>query len=123
MTSVLGQLTINILFILIGVMLLFSQAFFLCNEFSGLQVDMREWWTLADNYETSTTSMIVMFQIVNAAAVFNIGSVFRAGWFRNRAFLFFYAGFFGMVAFMLLADPNPLGCAFRIKYISSFLIS
>jgi cellobiose-specific phosphotransferase system component IIC len=115
MCSVIGQMIISFFVLIASVVLLFSQDFFLCNEFDGSFVDFRKWWTLADNYETATTGILLAFQIVHISAAYNLGSTYREGFMKNRAFLAMYALFFAMLAFILLADPNPLGCIFRIK--------
>jgi hypothetical protein len=120
MCSVIGQMILSLLFLIISVVLLFSQSFILCNEFDGRLVDVRKWWTLADNYETATTGIIAAFQIIHISAAYNLGSTYRQGFLKNRAFLAMYGLFFAMLAFILLADPNPLGCIFRIKCVFAF---
>ncbi|KAL3899330.1 MAG: hypothetical protein SGCHY_002132 [Lobulomycetales sp.] len=115
MASVLSQLVISLIFLIVSVILLFSQEFFKCNEFDGSLVDIREWWTLADNYETATTGMIGAFQIVHLSATYNLGSTYRRGFLKNPAFLAMYTVFAGILSIILLADPNPLGCIFRIN--------
>jgi hypothetical protein len=81
--------------------------------------DVRQWWTLSDNYESSVTGIISTFQIIHAAAAFNIGSTYRKGFFRNTSFIVMYAILFTFLSVVLLADPNSLGCLFRIKYVPS----
>lgn len=103
------------LFMILAVFILFQQPFFLCDEFDGNLVDIREWWTLADNYEAATTGMMATFISLHLAAIFNVGSTYRAGFFRNWPFLAFYSVFFGILSYVLLADPNFLGCALRIN--------
>lgn len=113
--SVVGQILINIVFAIIVTSLLFGQSFFLCNEFDGRLVDVRQWWTLSDNFESAATSMICTFQIINAAAAFNIGSTYRKGFFRNISFLVLYSALFAVLSVILLADPNSFGCLFRVN--------
>lgn len=113
--SVAGQVLIDICFQVGTVIFLFNQDFFLCNEFDGNKADMRRWWELADNYESSATGILVCFQIIHAAAVFNLGSKYRGGFFRNTVFLLIYSLLFGILSFILLANPNPFGCLFHIN--------
>lgn len=100
---------------IIATALLFGQSFFLCNEFDGRLADQRKWWTLADNFEASVTSIISTFQIIHAAAAFNIGSTYRKGFFRNTAFISMYAIVFTFLSALTLSNPNSLGCLFRIN--------
>jgi hypothetical protein len=120
MISVIGQMIISFIILVASVFLLFSQAFLLCNELDDKLVEFREWWTLADNYEASTTGMIMAFQILHVSAAYNLGTTYRQGFLKNRAYLAMYALFFAMLSFMLLANPNPLGCIFRIKYVALY---
>jgi hypothetical protein len=122
MCSVIGQMIISIIILVAGIILLFSQPFFLCNELDAELVEFRQWWTLADNYEAATSGIIAAFQIIHISAAYNLGTTYRQGFLKNRAFLVMYGLFFGMMAFILLADPNPLGCIFRIKYVLLSLI-
>jgi hypothetical protein len=120
MCSVIGQMILSLVFLIAAVAILFSQSFFLCNEFDGRLVDVRKWWTLADNYETATTGIIAAFQILHISAAYNLGNTYREGFLKNRAFLGMYALLFGMLAYVLVGNPNPLGCLFRIKYVTCF---
>ncbi|KAI9349302.1 hypothetical protein DFJ73DRAFT_789982 [Zopfochytrium polystomum] len=117
--SVVGQILINIVFIVIGVAILFANryrgGFLFCNEFDGRLVDVRRWWELADNFEGEVTGLLGTFQIVHAAFAFNIGSTYRAGWYRNVVFLGIYAAIVGVLSFVTLADPNTLGCLFHVN--------
>ncbi|KAI8917468.1 hypothetical protein BC831DRAFT_406937 [Entophlyctis helioformis] len=113
--SVVGQIVINIIFQVTVVVVLFRQRFFRCAEFDGASADMRRWWELADNFEGQATGLIGTFQILHAAAAFNIGSKYRTGFFSNRVFLAVYATVFAIISFIMLADPNPIGCMFHIN--------
>ncbi|KAJ3414429.1 hypothetical protein HDV05_006610 [Chytridiales sp. JEL 0842] len=113
--SVTGQILINILFLIFGVVMLFNEPWFVCREFDGRLADMRRWWELADNYEAEVTGLIGTFQIMHAAAVFSIGSTYRFGFWRNWQFLTVYALVISLLSSILLADPNFLGCLFRVN--------
>ncbi|KAJ1343476.1 hypothetical protein BSLG_001974 [Batrachochytrium salamandrivorans] len=113
--SVVGQIVINIVFLVTATALLFRQSFLKCNEFNGLKVDMRRWWELADNFEGEVTGLIATFQIIHAAAAFNLGSKYRSGFLMNRTFMIVYGVVFGIISYITLADPNWLGCLFHIN--------
>ncbi|KAJ3197057.1 hypothetical protein HK101_006240 [Irineochytrium annulatum] len=113
--SVVGQVLINIIFLISAVVLLFKQDFFRCNEFNGQYADVRRWWELGDNYEGAITGMIGTFQIINAAAVYNIGHTYRSGFFRNYIFLGIWVVMAGILSFVILGDPNSLGCLFHVN--------
>lgn len=113
--SIMGPLIINLLFALLAIMLLFGQSFFRCHEFDGSTVDLRRWWELADNFEGAVTTIVIMYQILNAAAAFNLGTKYRQGGLQNKIFLTAYGIVFATISFLLLSDPNSLGCQFRIN--------
>jgi cation-transporting ATPase 13A3/4/5 len=113
--SVCGQIVINIVFLIGGVVMLFNESWFVCHEFDGRLADMRRWWELADNYEATVTGLIGTFQIMHAAAVFSIGSTYRFGSWRNWQFVGIYSLVIGFLSFLTLSDPNAVGCVFRIN--------
>ncbi|KAJ1731662.1 hypothetical protein LPJ61_002427, partial [Coemansia biformis] len=73
------------------------------------------WWLLGDNYEASILSFVATYQFINNGFVVNFGYRFRAGWYRNYALLAVWAFLVAFVSYMLLADPNRVGCAFRLN--------
>jgi cation-transporting ATPase 13A3/4/5 len=113
--SVCGQILINIVFLIGGVVLLFNEPWFVCHEFDGRLADMRRWWELSDNFEAEVTGLIGTFQIMHAAAIFSIGSTYRFGFWRNWVFVGIYGIVIGILSFILLADPNALGCLFHVN--------
>ncbi|KAJ3071989.1 hypothetical protein HDU98_004477 [Podochytrium sp. JEL0797] len=119
--SVVGMIAINIVFAVIAVVMLFGERggstgnWFQCNEFDGSYYDIRRWWELADNFEGEVTGLVMTFQIVHAAAVFNIGRVYRSGFWKNWVFLAIYGGILALLSFVTLADPNPASCLFHIN--------
>jgi cation-transporting ATPase 13A3/4/5 len=114
-SSVLGQLIIDMVFMAIGISGLFQQSFYKCHAFAPLSVDMSHWWELADNYEAALISIFIIFQIFNAAAAINIGSRYRRGSLKNWTFVLIFVACVSIISFVILADPNPLGCLFRIN--------
>jgi cation-transporting ATPase 13A3/4/5 len=114
-SSVVGQLFIDIIFMIAAISALTQQDFYKCHAFSPLNVDMTRWWELADNYEASLISIFIIFQIFSAAAAINIGSRYRQGSFKNWTFVAIYIVCTCFICYIILADPNPIGCLFRIN--------
>ncbi|KAK9759856.1 hypothetical protein K7432_016686 [Basidiobolus ranarum] len=115
LTSVLGLIIINHLFVIGAHNLLRRQPWYLCNEFDSSSVDYVKWWLLGDNYEAEVIALMALFQFVNSAFIFNLGYRFRARWYRNYALIFLWAAFVVIVSYIGLADPNRFGCLFRIN--------
>ena len=114
-SSVVGQIFINVIFMLIALYGLYQQKFFVCSEFDGSFVDLRKWWELADNYEGALIGFILIFQIINAACAFNIGNKYRAGFWKNKVFIVIYSAAALLLTILMLTDPNPVGCMFHIN--------
>ncbi|KAI8973216.1 hypothetical protein BDF20DRAFT_881064 [Mycotypha africana] len=113
--SCLGVTFINFWFIVCSVIWLFQQDWFICHEFDSSSIDAAKWWLLGDNYESEIISLVVMFQFFNNAAVVNFGGTYRQSWWRNYVLVIFYCCFFIHTSFLILADPNPYSCIFRIN--------
>jgi hypothetical protein len=115
LSSIIGHIIIHTTFIVLIFKLLYNQTFFRCHEFDGSQVDLLKWWELSDNYEAEITALMIAFQIHYSASGFNIGGKFRTGFFENKIFLYFFGLGTLLLSFLLLADPNPIGCFFHIN--------
>lgn len=100
---------------IIAIVALLQQEFYKCKAFDFSNVDLSRWWELADNYEAQVSSLMLIFQIFHAAAALNIGSKYRQGTLKNWKFVTVYGIFCFLLGFIALADPNPLGCLFRIN--------
>ncbi|OMJ09096.1 putative cation-transporting ATPase 13A3 [Smittium culicis] len=115
MLSTVGQVLINFLAVAFIFVILYRQSWFRCHEFDSRDIDTSLWWLLGDNYEAETLSILLLTQFVNAAGVFNLGYRFRQSWYKNYLLVFFYTLFLTIISFVCLADPNWLGCLFRIN--------
>ncbi|KAI8369377.1 uncharacterized protein BYT42DRAFT_617407 [Radiomyces spectabilis] len=115
LASCFGIIFINFWFITMSVVWLFQQDWFVCNEFDSSAIDSAQWWLLGDNYESEIISLVIIFQFFNNGALVNFGSVFRQAWWRNYTLVFIWCCFFVSTSYMMLADPNPYGCMFRIN--------
>ncbi|KAI9478570.1 MAG: hypothetical protein EXX96DRAFT_571395 [Benjaminiella poitrasii] len=115
LASCLGVIFINFWFLVTSVVWLFQQDWFMCHEFDSSSIDSAKWWLLGDNYEAEVISLVVLFQFFNSAAIVNFGSAFRRSWWKNYVLVLFYCCFFVHTSFLILADPNPYSCIFRIN--------
>ncbi|KAJ2049209.1 hypothetical protein GGI08_005794 [Coemansia sp. S2] len=115
LASVGGVVMINWVFSTMAYVWLFQQEWFRCNEHATAEVDVKKWWLLGDNYEASILSFVSTFQFINNGFVFNYGYLYRARWYKNYAMLLVWGFLMAFISYMLLADPNQVGCAFRLN--------
>ncbi|PVU99625.1 hypothetical protein BB559_000550 [Furculomyces boomerangus] len=110
-----GIVFINFLFLMGGFFWLYSKSWFRCNEFEANLVDISKWWLLGDNYETEIIAFIGLMQLVTSAFIVNFGYIFRRRWYRNYLLVIFSVSFVSILSYMLMADPNWLGCKMRFN--------
>ncbi|KAJ2416369.1 hypothetical protein GGI10_001031 [Coemansia sp. RSA 2530] len=115
LASVGGIVFLNWLFSAMAYVWLFQQDWFRCNEHATAEVDVTKWWLLGDNYESSILSFVSMFQFITNGFVVNYGYLYRARWYKNYALLVVWGFLMVFTSYMLLADPNRVGCAFRLN--------
>ena len=70
---------------------------------------------LGDNFETSVISSFILFQILNAAASFNFGYKYREAFYKNVTFMVFWGVQLVFLSWLIIADPNWVGCQFRMN--------
>ncbi|KAJ1843175.1 hypothetical protein LPJ70_003502, partial [Coemansia sp. RSA 2708] len=115
LASVGGIVLMNWLFSALSYVWLFQQDWFRCNEHSAAEGDATKWWLQGDNYESSIMSFVCTFQFINNGFVVNYGYLYRARWYKNYALLVVWGFLMAFSSYMLLADPNRVGCAFRLN--------
>lgn len=115
LVSCLGQVFLYGCFTVLTIALLKAQDWYKCNEFDGSLANLNEWWTLADNFEAETIAQVSMAQVAIVAAACNLGGRFKKRWINNRWFLLVWSVFVSLVAFLILAGPNPFSCLFRMN--------
>ncbi|KAJ1961761.1 hypothetical protein GGI12_003065, partial [Dipsacomyces acuminosporus] len=115
LASVGGIVFFNWIFSILAYVWLFRQEWFRCNEHSTAEADATKWWLLGDNYEASILSFISTFQFINNGFLVNYGYLYRARWYKNYALMTVWAFLMIFMSYMVLADPNRLGCAFRLN--------
>jgi predicted P-type ATPase len=102
--SVLGQLFINIWFLIGAWIWIYTRDdFFRCHEWDARAIDNSKWWLLGDSFEADILTFIALFQFVNSALVFNYGYIFRERWFRNYFLIFVWSLFVAIVSYWELA--------------------
>jgi hypothetical protein len=112
MTSAVGVLLINYLFILIALKVLFAQDWFQCRKWDG--ADISNVLTIGDNYETTTIFVVLGFQFISSAMSFNFGYEFRGSWLSNTWFIFVVA-LFSTIHFYVTLVPSSASCMFRVN--------
>ena len=112
MASACGVLGINFLFLVIGLLALYSQGWFQCRKWGS--TDVSNVLTIGDNYETSVIFIISGYQYIASAAAFNFGYTFRASWFKNYIFVFFFA-LWTAVQFGATLSASKLSCIWRLN--------
>eukprot|EP01134_Creolimax_fragrantissima_P002428 CFRG2428T1 len=115
--SVVALVVTDALILIVAVLLLFNQSWFLCKEFDGYStdIDTATWWELGDNFESSLISIVTMYQICFAGFTYSMGLQHRQPWYRNIATVIVFVVSFVFFTYLLVADPNYLGCAFRFN--------
>jgi cation-transporting ATPase 13A3/4/5 len=113
--SVIGPIVINISILAFTVAILYQQSFFRCFEFDGTYADLRKWWELGDNYEGAVIGVLTAFQILHTSCAMNIGSLYRKGFLKNKPYLVIYGLLVFILSLILILDPNPISCHFRIN--------
>ncbi|RKP40173.1 LOW QUALITY PROTEIN: hypothetical protein BJ085DRAFT_43494 [Dimargaris cristalligena] len=101
LTSTVGIVLINWLFLVGGYLWLYQQTWFRCHEFDARGIDIAKCAYLA---------FLTMFQFINNGAIFNFGYQFR-----QACLVAVWAAFIAMMSYVELADPNRLGCLFRLN--------
>jgi magnesium-transporting ATPase (P-type) len=81
LTSVLGVLLINFLFVVLALGLLFSQEWFFCRKW--IAGEIADVTAIGDNYEASVVFLVSGYQYVSSGMAFNFGFQYRAGWLYN----------------------------------------
>jgi cation-transporting ATPase 13A3/4/5 len=112
LASACGVLGINFLFLVIGLLALYSQDWFQCRKWGS--TDVSNVLTIGDNYETSVIFIISGYQYIASAAAFNFGYTFRANWFRNYIFVFFFA-LWTALQFGATLSASNLSCIWRLN--------
>ncbi|KAJ1916122.1 hypothetical protein H4219_003958 [Mycoemilia scoparia] len=115
LSSTIGLVLINWIYVIGGWFWLFSQHWYRCNQFDSSGVDLTKWYLLGDNFEAQTLAFICLFQFVHNGFVCNFGHYYRRPFFRNYVLIVIWAAFVAIISIALLANPNRLGCWMRLN--------
>ncbi|GMF09720.1 unnamed protein product [Phytophthora lilii] len=111
--SILGQESINVIFLVSGIHMLTSQRWY-C-PFSPDNIDLAKWWLLSDNHLATTLFFTITTQQQLAAWVFSFGSRYRTPIWNNYALLILFSSLVILDAYLLLGPPGKLTDVFRIS--------
>ena len=112
LSSYLGVLFLNLIFLIVALDLLFRQDWFQCRMWGS--TDVANILIISDNYETETLFIITGFQYIISACVFNFGFTHRAMWIKNYAFIILVTGFIIVHIYITLV-PGYLSCFWRVN--------
>ncbi|PWA00110.1 hypothetical protein BB558_003856 [Smittium angustum] len=115
MLSTIGQVVINWAYVVAMFVILYTKEWFRCHEFDSSTTDYIKWWLLGDNYEAMTLGLLIMIQFVNCGFISNFGYKFRQIWYKNYVLVVVYLTFVSLLSYIMLANPNRLGCTFRMN--------
>jgi len=112
LSSYLGVLAFNVLFVAIALNFLFRQEWFLCRSKDSNTVE--DVYQYPDNYETEVIFIVSGFQIIISAMVFNFGYAHRAMWIKNSFFVVASLVFVFIHLYIIMV-PGYLSCVFRVN--------
>ncbi|KAL7521821.1 hypothetical protein ACHAWX_006509 [Stephanocyclus meneghinianus] len=112
LSSACGVLAINFLFLVIGLAFLWNQDWFQCRMWDSNDVSNVN--TIGDNYETAVIFVITGYQYISSAAAYNFGYTYRASWFKNYIFVFFFL-VWTAVQFSATMTANKFSCIWRLN--------
>jgi len=112
MSSAVGILVLNFIFVVIAFLALNNQEWYQCRKWDN--TDVSNLLVIGDNYETQVLWLVTGYQIVNTATVFNFGYEFRQAWIYNWVLVLLIVGYTTMHFYITLV-PGELSCFFRIN--------
>eukprot|EP00921_Rhytidocystis_pertsovi_P009919 GHVQ01015886.1.p1 GENE.GHVQ01015886.1~~GHVQ01015886.1.p1 ORF type:complete len:1731 (-),score=163.47 GHVQ01015886.1:195-5387(-) len=121
-SSVMLQVFTNWIFVMVTLVTLFHQDWFVCKEFDYNLADPARWWTMGDNYETYALSTLALFQFINTVAVFNFGFDYRVSWIRNYWPVLLWLIFLSFSTVLIFEGPSVLSCIYRYNCGDSSLL-
>ena len=112
LTSTIGVLIINFLFVVLALGVLFQQDWFQCRKWGAISI--ADVTAIGDNYESSVVFVVSGYQYITSAMAYNFGFQYRAGWWKNWRFLFFVMTW-TIIHFTVILYPSSLSCFFRVN--------
>ncbi|KAJ1956026.1 hypothetical protein EC988_001560 [Linderina pennispora] len=115
MSSVIGVVVINWLFMACVWVWTYQQPWFRCHEFDSSSSDLMKWYLLGDNYEAAIMTYVLIYQFMNNGFLVNYGYRHRRAWYYNPALLGMFALLLIMFSYAELGPPSRLSCTFRLN--------
>jgi magnesium-transporting ATPase (P-type) len=110
--SVCGILTINFFFLVMALLILFSQDWFSCRKWNSN--DVSNVLTIGDNYEASVLFIIGGYQYIASAFALNFGYTYRQSWWKNYIFVGFVL-VWTLFVFIMTIHPSRFSCIWRVN--------
>lgn len=111
LTSFLGIIVINFLFLVLAWGVLSQQDFYQCRKWEDSIIQL---FSIGDNNETTVIFLVASFQFVLSAIPLNFGFEHRASFFRNWLFVSFVV-IWVVIHFTVILYPSRLSCFFRVN--------
>jgi magnesium-transporting ATPase (P-type) len=114
-SSMLGVLLLNILFMVVGVQVMRAADFYQCRtwEMAG-SIGIADQDVIGDNYESSVLFMVTGAQYFTSALAFSYGGEHREPVYKNAWFMFFFL-LFAVIHLVTLLTESKLSCLFRVN--------
>ncbi|EEA08439.1 E1-E2 ATPase family protein [Cryptosporidium muris RN66] len=113
--SFLCLLSINLFFFFNMIRRLFSMPWMVFSYSYNISIPVHEWYRRQDNYEASSTSLWMCFQLSFVAIILSFGGRFRERVTRNKYLILWVLLCHIILWFLLLSGPNSITCLFRVN--------
>ncbi|KAL7066033.1 E1-E2 ATPase family protein [Cryptosporidium serpentis] len=113
--SFLCLLSINLFFFFNMMRRLFSMPWMVFSYSYNLSIPVQEWYRRQDNYEASSTSLWMCFQLSFIAIILSFGGRFRERVTRNKYLVLWVSLCHIILWFLVLSGPNTITCLFRVN--------
>ena len=117
MSSAIGVLVINFIFVVIAFVALNNQDWYQCRRWEN--ADVSNLSVIGDNYETQVLWLVTGYQVISSATVYNFGYEFRQAWIFNWILVLLLAGYTA-IHFYITLVPGEMSCFFRINCLNEY---
>eukprot|EP01068_Selenidium_serpulae_P017880 Selendium_serpulae@DN6417_c1_g1_i10.p1 len=112
-TSIFNLTILCTVILLLSIILLFQQSWFVCREFDANIVDPGAWYFKGDNYEAAVLGQLTWIMMFTSGAVYNFGFDYRRKWIRNWAAAALAVAGLVLGLVQCVVGPSWLSCLFR----------
>lgn len=110
--SICGMLILNLLFLIIGLAVLFNEDWFQCRIWNS--DDVADVKAIGDNYETTVLFLIGGMQYISSAIALNFGYTWRENFWKNYVFVAL-AITFTVFQYVVCLHPSAFSCIWRVN--------